>query len=166
MIRYFLIFALVFALLGCINNIDNDDEAVIVDPEFVSDLMSNSYDTLTIDSKRYILEADLWRDFMPPTPEDGRPMVSINWLVNLDSIQVPSNLDMTKQYVILNDSIWISDYSDETRRTYDYKLENISRNGPKWGPNVEVDVISKITDSTTDTVYFIKAENIIIGATF
>ena len=162
--QYLLIFILIFVLLGCMNNID-PDVGITVDAELARDLVDNAVDTLSIDSGQFILEAELWRDFMPICPVDGRLMISINWLVNLDSVQVPSNLDMTKQYVILNDSIWISDYTDETRMTYDYKLERISRDGPKWGPNVEVDVISKITDSTIDTIYFIKAENVVIGMT-
>ncbi|MEA2076470.1 MAG: hypothetical protein U9O95_00440 [Candidatus Marinimicrobia bacterium] len=162
--KYLLIFILLFVLSACFND-DDPEVGITIDATLAQELLNDAVDTLCIDSLQFILEAYLWRDFMPISPIDGKPLISINWLVNLDSVQVPLNLDMTKQYVILNDSIWISDYSDESRMTYDYKLENISRNGPKWGPHIEVDVISKITDSTIDTVYFIKAENVVIDRT-
>lgn len=35
----------------------------------------------------------------------------------------------------------------------EYELERISRNGPKWGPNVKVDVISKINNVDTRKTY-------------
>jgi hypothetical protein len=72
---------LISALLpvGCEpkNGIDNN----LSDKELISELRSMVTETLFIGSKSYVLEAYMWRDFQPISPENGKPLISINWLV-------------------------------------------------------------------------------------
>ncbi len=137
-----------------------------IDNELISELNSESYDTLIIESNRFVLDAYLWRDFMPISPPDGKPMISINWLIEVDSIEIPDNIDLIKQYVIYNDSIWISEYENESGPTQpEYKIEKISREGPKWGPKIYVDVISKVRDSDTNNDYYIRIKNVYVVRT-
>ncbi|MEA3392014.1 MAG: hypothetical protein U9Q91_03435 [Candidatus Marinimicrobia bacterium] len=162
--RYLLMFTLLLTLLGCMDDNDINLE-ITIDPELARDLINNACDTLTISDSNYILEATLWQDFMPSTDPD-RSMTSVNCLFDLDSISIPLNIDLTKQYVILNDSIWIADYTDQKDYIYPYKLSRISRNGPEWGPNTSVNIVAEVTDGTADTTYHIKVENIVIFATY
>jgi len=92
--------------------------------------------------------------------------VQLNWLRNLDSTDIPENIDLIKQYVIFNDSIWISDYETDTTANFPkFKIEKGSMNGPKWGPNIYVDVISEIYNSETNINYYIRTKNIFIERT-
>ena len=137
-----------------------------VDTELISELITKSYDTLIIESNKLVLDAYLWRDFMPISPPNGKPMISINWLRDIDSIKITDNIDLIEQYVIYNDAIWISKYENESRPTQpEYKIEKISRDGPKWGPNIYVDVISKVIDSSTNNYYYIIIRNIYVDRT-
>jgi len=71
---------------------------------------------------------------------------------------------MRQQYVIYGDSVWIANYEDEAPppSTLDYKIDKNSRNGPKWGPFVYVDVIAKISNTKTNQVYYLKREKVLI----
>jgi hypothetical protein len=137
------------------------------DKELIQDLNSKATTTLTIDSRGYFLNAFLWRDFMPISPPNGKPLIALNWLINSDSIDIPENIVMKKQYVIYNDSVWIADYEENRSPTSPlYRLEKMSINGPKWGPGVHVDVISKILDTKTNHDYYLKCNQVMIGATY
>ena len=162
--KYILIFVFI-GLLGCNEYDFKDDSNVRFDPEFIMKLNSQSVDTLKLDSKKYILEAYLWRDFMPISPPNGRALVAINWLIDLDSTDISTNLDLVEQYVIYNDSVWIVPYENGTHTQHLYKLEKISINGPKWGPKIYVDVISKIHNSNTHINYYLRLEDVYIGRT-
>lgn len=138
-----------------------------INEDLISQIKEKAVDTLIIGSNSFVLDAYLWRDFQPVSPKDGNPMISINWLISTDLIEIPDNISMIKQYVVYGDSVWIADYENEASSPSlpKYKLERISRNGPKWGPKIYVDVISQIYDSEADKDYYIKREKIFIMRT-
>jgi hypothetical protein len=165
MIHRFLIIFAFLGLLSCDKDELDNESNIREDKELILELYDKSVDTIMISTHRYILDAYLWRDFMPISPPDGQPLSSINWLIDIDTLDIPLNIDLKEQYVIYNDSIWIADYEDEIHTTPSYKIEKISRNGPKWGPKIYVDIVSKIHDSNTNTDYFLKLKNIYIKRT-
>jgi len=145
---------------------DINESNIRIDKELITELNSKSYDTLIIEANIFVLDAYLWRDFMPISPSDGKPMISINWLRDIDSTEISDNINLIEQYVIYNDSIWIAEYENETSTTQpDYKIEKISREGPKWGPKIYVDVISKVRNSKTNNDYYIRIKNIYVDRT-
>jgi len=135
---------------------------VKVDKDLILELDSKVVSVVTIDSHDYFLDSYLWRDFMPISPPNGKPLISINWLIRADSSSIPDNIELKLQYVIYGDSVWIADYENETHQTPEYKQEKVSRNGPKWGPNVYVDVIAKITETKTNRDYYLKRDKVFI----
>ena len=143
------------------------DKETEIDKEKILQIRENAVETLTIGSNSFVLDAYLWRDFMPISPVNGKPMISINWLVSTDMVKIPENLSMVKQYVFYEDEIWVADYENETPTPSlpEYKLERISRNGPKWGPKIYVDVISQIRDSKTNKDYYIERKNVFVKRT-
>ena len=142
---------------------DND---IRLDKELILQLKAKAVDTLIIESNSFVLNAYLWRDFQPESPPNGKPMISINWLIDVNSAKIPDNISMLKQYVIYQDSIWISDYESEIRPSQpEYKIEKMSRNGPEWGPKVYVDVVSQIYDSNTDKTHYLVFKNVFIERT-
>ena len=130
-------------------------------------IKKKAVETLTIGSNSFVLDAYLWRDFMPDSPENGKPMISINWLVCINSNKIPKNISMVKQYVIYNDEVWEANYENEAPAPSlpEHKMERISRNGPKWGPGIYVDVISQIRDSKTNRDYYIERKNVYVERT-
>ena len=135
-----------------------------VNEEEISQIKEKAVDTLIIGLNSFVLDAYLWRDFMPASPIDGQPMISINWLITTDLVDIPNNISMVKQYVFYGDSIWIANYENEAPAPSlpKYKIEGISRNGPKWGPNIYVDVISQIYDSQTNKNYYIERKGVYV----
>jgi hypothetical protein len=163
--RYLLLFATLIVLISCEKE-DNDVSNFRIDREFVLELNSKASDTLIIGSNKYVLDAYLYRDFMPISPSDGKALISINRLRDIDSTEISDNIDLIEQYVINNDSIWISKYENEPSVSQPkYKIERVSRDGPKWGPKIYVDVISKVHDSETNNDYYIRTKNIYIERT-
>lgn len=153
--QFFAVVAIV-CLIGCNNGVSEDLYQISTDSKLLNKLYDQSADTLSIDGHRYILDAILYRDFMPISPPEGKNLISINRLINIDSVSVPDNLDITDQYVINNDSIWLAKYDEQPIESLPYMIEKISFNGPKWGPNISVDVIVKINDSDNKKDYYIR----------
>ena len=137
----------------------------MMDKEQISQINDEAVDTLTIGSNSFVLDAYLWRDFMPGNSRNG--MVSINWLISTNSVKIPDNINMVKQYVLYNDLIWIANYEDEAPDPSlpEYKMERISRNGPAWETEIYVDVISQIRDSKTKKDYYIRCKNVKVIST-
>jgi hypothetical protein len=145
-------------LIGC----EKDDDNCVKNKSLVPEL-GYEYDSIvTIESHNYYLYAFLWRDFMPICPPNGHPLISINRLISVDSSAIPNNIKLIKQYVVYEDLVWISQYENETHTIPDYILEGVSRNGPKWGPDVIVEVITKITDIKTNKDYYLKLDSVYI----
>lgn len=136
-----------------------------MDNELISQLKREAVEILTINSNSFLLDAYLWRDFMPGNNQNG--MISINWLISTDSVKIPDNISMVKQYVIYKDEIWVADYENEAPAPNlpKYKLERISRNGPKWETEIYVDIISQIYDSKARKDYFVRCKNVKIIST-
>jgi len=164
-----LFIAVIIMNLACEKSRIEDDQIsgnISIDKELIQELNADAYDTLFLESGTFILDAYIWRDFQPISPPNGKPMFSINWLINIDSVKIPDNIDLTKQFVINNDSIWISDYLNDVRPNQPiHKIEKYSNGGPKWGPGINVDVVAQIYDSLYDKIYYLKCKNVYVSRT-
>lgn len=120
---------------------------IINDPEFAKELRSSS-ESITIGNNNLILTTCLWRDFMPSTEENGSKMICINKLMEVDSIPILTTINLKKQYVIKGNEIWAADYH-EIKKNFDFIIEGVVVDGPKWGPNIEVDVVCEFDNAGT-----------------
>lgn len=155
--------SLIFFIVSC----DQDDSENFENhPSTIDELLIKSSDQVNIDGHTLELHTALWRDFMPVSPVDGKNLISINYLVNTDSTRIPSYITLTRQFVIYGDKLWESDYSEESSGTADYLIERISRNGPKWGPDVEVTVLAEVKCLKHDTFYYVRSDDQNIGKTY
>lgn len=138
------------------------------DPELILQLNAKATETLSVGSNSFILEAYLWRDFMPgfvseEEAQNGRPMISINWLVDINSVAIPYNITLVKQYVIYGDLVWESGYqNEEGPEQPPHKIEKISRKGPQWETGIQVDVIAEVRDSKTGKSYHLICKDITV----
>ena len=135
------------------------------DKEQIEQLKGKAVETLVIGSNSFVLDAYLWRDGMPGNKQNG--MISINWLINTDSTSMPKNISMVKQYVIYKEKIWEANYENEDPAPSlpEYKIEKVSRNGPKWDTWIYVDVISQIHDFSSNKDYYIEKKNVLVNRT-
>ena len=146
---------LAFALVSCEDDVVIPDDGVYQDSALATELKSKALNSIVIDGDSYKIEATVWRDFMPVSPPNGKGMISINTLINQNSQPIPDKLKMAEQYVIYDHSVWISGYENSGISGINWQRERVSRNGPKWGPGVYVDVISLIKDTTTNKNYYL-----------
>jgi len=82
-------------------------------------------------------------------------------LTDIDSVQIPEQIKLVKQYVINGDSLWEAAYEDRIYVTDPYILQKISLNGPEWQGD-RMTVVVEIQNMKTDSNYFIKSENLSI----
>ncbi|MBN1695433.1 hypothetical protein JW879_08540 [candidate division WOR-3 bacterium] len=116
---------------------------------------------IEIDDREYILETYLWRDFMPVSPPDGQPLIALIWVTAIDSLAFPSSIDANRLYIVNDEQLWETEFSDEDRPvnpSREHQLEKIARDGPKWGPNIQVEVIVKVVDGENNT-YLLRASD-------
>jgi len=124
-------------------------------------------DTVTVDGVTIILETYLWRDFMPVSPPNGKPMRVVISLLPTNSDVLPLNIDARRIWVIFQKELWSSSLesvgigeSVEPRS----RLEKMAANGPKWGPGVEVTVVVEVIDGKGKS-YLLKCDRQIIHRT-
>ncbi len=124
----------------------------------VDELLS-APEQIEIENRQYILESYLSRDFMPISPPDGKPLIALVTITAADSLEFPSSINADKLWVIKNpEEIWETAFTNEKLTpNYNYQLEKIARDGPKWGPNIQVDVVVRITHE--GNTYLLKASN-------
>lgn len=109
------------------------------DPEFAEELRS-SPENLIVGNNNLILTTFLYRDFMPNAEKNGSIMYCSNELTDTDSLPISTHIILKKQYVIKGNVIWTADYN-KISSDVDYILKGTVFDGPKWGPEIEVDVV-------------------------
>lgn len=119
---------------------------------------------ICIENRIYRLETSLWRDFMPISPPDGKPLIVVIKVIPNDSLKFPSNMDADHLWVVNGQEIWSTSFSDEEVPQDEYILEKIARNGPKWDPGITVDVIIRLVVNNHST-YLLQAPNQTIHST-
>lgn len=108
-----------------------------------ADELKSSPTTLNIDGSQFTLDAVAWRDFMPPTEPNGKPMSSKVQLNLISGPDILSNIHFVRQYVIYGNEIWAADiYFIGVNSNF---VEGTSSGGPKWGPDVNVDIVLEFT---------------------
>ncbi len=79
---------------------------------------------------------------MPPSPPDGGPLTVLVRVVEQNGNPVAPDLRLEYLWVVHGEEIWAARFSDESRPTPPpNELHGIAREGPKWGPDVAVDVV-------------------------
>jgi hypothetical protein len=93
------------------------------------------------------LESHLWRDFMPITPPQGQPLAAV-LRIHANTGALPSGLEASAVWVVYGDQVWATEDLEirppDAAQSY---LEVVARNGPKWGPDVTVDVVVRLVDA-------------------
>jgi hypothetical protein len=107
---------------------------------------------VSVGPARYRLAADLWRDFQPSTPPEGRPLQAAVWLRAQNARTAPAP-DADSLWVVYGDSAWGTRLTKEAGAESDtivgrYRAEG----GPLWEPGIPVDVVVRLVPSKGTTL--------------
>jgi hypothetical protein len=97
-----------------------------------------------VDGHDLTLEAHLWRDFQPISPPDGKPLIAVLWIKTADGRPFPAGVVADRVSVVYGDLVWTAPARQENESWHPSVLEAIARDGPKWGPEVTVDVVVRL----------------------
>lgn len=91
------------------------------------------------------LEAFAWRDFMPPSPPDGKLLIVVMRVKSMNGAVIPATLKVDGLWVVNGDVAWATSVREEQPRGPDFSVfEAVARDGPKWGPGVTIDVVVRL----------------------
>lgn len=112
------------------------------------------------------LDTSLWRDFMPISPPDGKPLVGVLRVRTVNGSMVPDTVRADAVWVIFGEQVWSPAAREERSRTETSPVyELVVRDGPKWGPNVTVDVVVRLREASGPGL-LLRAANQPIRGTF
>ena len=105
--------------------------------------------TVVVGGKTLSLDAYLWRDFQPISPPNGKPLVGVMRVRSVDGTGVLASTRVVGVWVLNGDDVWAAEGREEQQRTPGAtQFEVVARDGPKWGPGIDVDVIVGIRDGS------------------
>ena len=111
------------------------------------------------------VDATIWRDFMPSSPPDGKPLIVIARIQADNGATVSGAVTADSLWVLLDGQAWAARAVEEqARAAIDTGFEVVARNGPKWGPGIPVDVVVRLRDGSGSVAY-VRAINQLIRRT-
>ena len=128
----------------------------------LADSLRLSASTILIGNDSLYLTTYVWRDFMPLIGNDGSGLYCSNQLNYKDGLPIPLGLKLKTQYVINENQVWANHHPD----IYNEQalIRGVVSNGPKWGPDIFVDVVCEF--EIDDHTYRIIARQQKISATY
>jgi hypothetical protein len=87
---------------------------------------------------------------MPISPPDGTPLAGVVFINALDTLSIASTLSSDAVWIVYQQQVWKSWLSRQSYPPSELKKNQLAmtfNNGPKWGPNVYVEVIARVLDS-------------------
>ena len=112
---------------------------------YIEPCIYTASEEVIVDGITYSLETYMWRDFMPISPPDGKPLIVIIWIhaEGVDDFPLSTKI---KRLWLIDDSDLTSTLSTEEYSVNGNTMEMIFQNGPKWGPGILVDVVVKLAN--------------------
>jgi len=115
------------------------------------------------DGVELTLTAFLTRDFMPISPPDGKPLGGVLRIKTENGTPVPAGIVVTASWILFNSETWSASVEQRLRADTAPNYEVIVRDGPKWGPDVVVDVVVRVRDSAGAESLLRAPNQLIIG---
>ena len=120
---------------------------------------------VAISGQNYTLSTTLWRDFQPISPPDGKPLIVVVNIIESNAEIFSTGVRADSLWIISGNQVWSGIFSTEDRPGPPAHIhEKIARDGPKWGPGIQVDVVVRLLDKE-ERFYLLKAENQLIQRT-
>ena len=150
-----LFFVLVFLMTGCgprepvPSRTEPDLSAAPAAPTRVtaadSDLRSAPVE-VTVQGAPLRIGAELWRDYMPVSPPEGRPLAGVVWVWASDRAVAGPVPDADRAWVLHGDSAWetVPVKEPPPAESDSFLSRYAIREGPLWGPAAPVHVVLRL----------------------
>jgi hypothetical protein len=100
---------------------------------------------------------------MPISPPDGKPLGGVLRIKTENGTPVPAGIVVTASWILFNSETWSASVEQRPRAETGRNYEVIVRDGPKWGPDVMVDVVVRVRDSVGAESLLRAPEQLIVG---
>lgn len=97
-------------------------------------------ESVLIDGKTLMLNAELWRDFMPSVGKEERSLRAAVSISTKEGESLPTDLVFNRMVVLNADSIWVKTIVN-SERSDAIRVKANTTGGPEWKPESEVDVV-------------------------
>jgi len=161
-----LIFVSIILSLSFISCKD-DSNPVEVPKEIPLETLHAAPETLSVAGQNIYLSTYMWRDFMPISPPDGKPLIAVVYIGTTDSTDISTEIDADVIYVIKGNEIWRAYLHKEEFPSYQNPprgLIKVARDGPKWQTQILVDVVVNVNYRNNN--YLLKAKDQFISETW
>lgn len=144
------------AALGIIGCSVSEITIPTLPPDTPIDQLRAAPETIVVQGKTLSLSTYLWRDFMPISPPDGKPLNTIIYVTATDAAELATPISADAVWVIYNNEVWKAWLTIRPNAEGGTNQKNlivgIASNGPKWGPHVFVDVVVRVSDGKGGTM--------------
>jgi hypothetical protein len=124
-------------LAGC-------DRLATISPQPV--VLDDAPTRIQVDGRELTLDTYLYRDFMPVSPPGGKPLVAGLKVRTVDGSPLPAGIRAERVSVRYQDEVWTVPVVLEHPSPLPGVLDVVARDGPRWGPGVNVDVVLHLRD--------------------
>jgi len=136
------VFVLVLALGGVGCQGGTKVLAPAMPPPVSIDLLRAASDTVTLNGYPTVVGLNLWRNFMPVSPPDGRPLVAVATFYPISESDYSRDVSAAYVWVVKGNDVWQAGMKKEDPAHYPHnEVVTIADGGPKWDPGIQVDVI-------------------------
>ncbi len=136
----FLLALLLFGLFSCEKK--EDIQADLIAQQIAA--LKASPEMINLNNYLLKVESEVWRDFMPPGDGTGSPLMAYVVISERNQRALDSRISLQKVYLINGDKLWSRAF-DDTDHSSPYQVSGTARSGPKWGPNLKVDLVCEFT---------------------
>lgn len=136
-------------------------------PDLQADQLLAVPETTMVQGRQFTLQTSIWRSFMPISPPNGTPLAGVVFISALDTLPIANTLSSDAVWIVYQHQVWKGWFSIQPYPPSELKknqLAMIFNDGPKWGPNVYVEVIARVLDSGGN-MHLVRASNQWIGRT-
>lgn len=131
-------------LLSCSASLDTDDQLDDTLEKMSIKMLNSAPKNLIVNGIELSMESDLWRDFMPISPPDGKPLIARIEIRAQNERDLPEQLNADAIWVVYENQVWGAKLT-ETQSDHDStRLVKVARNGPKFGPGENATVVVRI----------------------
>lgn len=130
-------------LAGC-------ERATTISPQQPA-VLADAPTRIQVDGRELTLDTYLYRDFMPVSPPDGKPLIAGLKVRTVDGSPLPAGIGAETVSVLYLDDVWTAPARMEHPSQTPSVLELVARDGPTWGPAVNVDVVLRLHDGAGRT---------------
>lgn len=135
--RILLLVALIFSM-SCGKD---DDNSGLIFPSAAFESLKEAPQEIALGDQTYVLETYLWRNFMPSFSPDDNLLIALVRVIEKNGSPISSDVELKYLWIFNGRDIWFTTFTDETPPSPEDELQRIARDGPAWGPDVEVDVV-------------------------